>query len=138
MASALLGKSPYDKIVAENERLVKDYKREVNKAEKLEVALSMLQIQHDKLVQEVEKFNKSASSSVAVKSPLLASPGQLNHLGHNHLEVKVEQLQADLEKKTAMLMEVKKLLKEAAEREKDLKTLSSDAQVKNHYSCITT
>ncbi len=36
--------------------------------------------------------------------------------GRNELEVKVEELQAEVEKKTTMLMEVKRLLREAGER----------------------
>lgn len=137
--SPAAAKSPLDKVVAENERLVKDYKREVAKNGKLQLALSTLQIQHDKLSQEVDRFNKSASGSVPLRQVLLpsaASGGQQEELhmhsregGRGELEVKVEQLQAEVEKKTTMLMEVKRHLKEAAEREKELKGISSDAQV---------
>ncbi len=38
--------------------------------------------------------------------------------------------QAEVEKKTAMLMEVKKHLREAAERERAFKTATGDSQVK--------
>lgn len=135
--SLAASKSPLGKVVAENERLAKDYKREVAKNGKLQLALSTLQIQHHKLTQEVDTFNKSASGSVPVRSLLLAPAGRQEQLhsskgGHGELEVKVEQLQAEVEKKTTMLMEVKRHLKEAAEREKELKDISSDAQVK-HY-----
>jgi len=41
----------------------------------------------------------------------------------------VEILQAEVEKKNRMLLEVKKHLREAAEREQQLKTISEDAQV---------
>ena len=125
-------KSPYDKIVAENERLAKDYKREVAKTERLQLALTTLEIQRDKLAQEVERFS-SRPPGVPPSSPKKATPGpQLGHQGsegHGGLEVKVEQLQAEVEKKTSMLLEVKKHLKEAAKREMELKALSSDAQV---------
>lgn len=127
-------KSTYDKIVAENERLMKDYRREVAKTEKLQLTLSTLQIQHEKLTQEVDRFNKSASTTKAPHSFSVTGPraSQLSHVdrgGHKELEVKVEQLQAEVEKKTAMLMEVKQHLKEAAERERELNSLSADAQV---------
>ena len=125
-------KSPYDKIVAENERLAKDYKREVAKTERLQLALTTLEIQRDKLAQEVERFS-SHPPGVPPSSPKKATPGpQVGHQrseGHGGLEVKVEQLQAEVEKKTSMLLEVKKHLKEAAKREMELKALSSDAQV---------
>ena len=49
--------------------------------------------------------------------------------GHSGCEERVEILQAEVEKKNRMLLEVKKHLKEAAEREKQLKTISHDSQV---------
>lgn len=132
-------KSPLDKIVAENERLARDYKKEVAKTRQLQLSLSTLQIQHDKLAQEVERFNKSASRSVPrsvpVRPPPPISGEEQLHVGdggHDELEVKVEWLQAELEKKTVMLMEVKRHLKEAAEREKEFKNISSEAQVLLH------
>ena len=41
----------------------------------------------------------------------------------------MEILEAEVEKKNRMLLEVKKHLREAAEREQQLKTISDDAQV---------
>ena len=49
--------------------------------------------------------------------------------GHSGYEERVEILQAEVEKKNHMLLEVKKHLREAAEREQQLKTISDDAQV---------
>ena len=49
--------------------------------------------------------------------------------GHSGCEERVEILQAEVEKKNRMLLEVKKHLREAAEREKQLKTISHDSQV---------
>lgn len=132
-------KSTYDKIVAENDRLVRDYKKEMAKTEKLQLALATLQIQHDKLTQDVERFNRSASPSLPPPLLLSSTSPHAGHVGSQHegmvsgghgdLEVKVEQLQAEVEKKTTMLMEVKKHLKEAAERERQLKDLTADSQV---------
>ena len=125
-------------VVAENERLARDYKKEVAKTGKLQLSLSTLQIQHDKLTQEVERFNKSAAGSVPVRPALLVSSEERLHVGgRGELEVKVEQLQAEVEKKTAMLMEVKRHLKEAAEREKEIKNISSDAQVTSYVPLPT-
>ena len=42
-------------------------------------------------------------------------------------------LETELEKKTTMLMEVKKHLREAADREKQLKSLTSDPNVSVIY-----
>lgn len=136
-------KSPYDKIVTENDRLARDYKREMARTEKLQLTLSTLQIQHDKLSQEVDRLNKSVSVSIPVKlapSTSGSRVGRQDKLRGDQLrgesEVKVEQLQAEVEKKTTMLMEVKRHLKEAAEREKELKNLSSDTQVHYFNECI--
>lgn len=49
--------------------------------------------------------------------------------GHSGYEERVEILQAEVEKKNRMLLEVKKHLREAAEREQQLKTISDNAQV---------
>jgi len=49
--------------------------------------------------------------------------------GHSGCEERVEILQTEVEKKNRMLLEVKKHLREAAEREKQLKTISHDSQV---------
>lgn len=111
--------------------MAKDYKREMAKTERLQLALSTLEIQYDKLTQEVDRFNKSASSSLPPCVPP-SSPKKVAHQrndGRGELEVKMEQLQAEVEKKTTMLLEVKRHLKEAAKREMELKALSSDAQV---------
>ena len=105
--------------MAENDRLIKDLKKEVSKNEKLQLSLSTLQLQHNKLEGEVKQLKKSAADISG------EDDGQ---------EVKMEELQAELEKKTSMLMEVKKHLKEAALRERELKDISGDPQVTIHYT----
>lgn len=52
---------------------------------------------------------------------------------HSKHEEQVEVLQAELEKKTHMLLEVKKHLREAAEREQRLQEATQDPKV----SCLT-
>lgn len=48
-------------------------------------------------------------------------------------EERVERLQVELEKKTSMLLEVRRHLREAVEREKLLKSLSADPQLSESY-----
>ena len=48
-------------------------------------------------------------------------------------EERVERLQVELEKKTSMLLEVRRHLREAVEREKLLKSLSTDPQLSENY-----
>ncbi len=50
-------------------------------------------------------------------------------VGHSSHEERLELLRAELEVKSQMLSEVKKHLREAAERERHLQALSQDAQV---------
>ena len=116
-------KSPYTKIVVENDRLRKDLKKEVARAEKLQLSLTTLQMQKDKFLLEAGREDET--------TPLPSSAsGEVSRC--MELEVRVEELQAEVDKKTAMLMEVKKHLKEAAEREKELKSIYADPQVHTH------
>lgn len=131
----------YDKIVAENEQLVKDYKKEISKNERLQVSLSRLQVQYEALSTEVERVNKTSTvikvpptSPHGASKPGLSSPHSGASGGREELEVKVEELQAEVEKKTTMLMEVKRLLREAAERERELKSVTTDSQVLQYLS----
>ena len=48
-------------------------------------------------------------------------------------EERIERLQVELEKKTSMLLEVRRHLREAVEREKQLKSLSADPQLSENY-----
>ncbi len=50
-------KSPYTKIVAENERLRKDLKREADRSEKLQLSLSTLEVQSRKLQEELDEVS---------------------------------------------------------------------------------
>lgn len=100
--------SPYKRLVSENERLKRELKSELSRTEKLHHSLSSTQLQNERLTEEVQ-HSQSAG-------PSMLSEGQMRE---TELMVKVEELQAELEKKTAMLIEVKRHLKEAAEREKN-------------------
>lgn len=50
-------KSPYTKIVAENDRLRKDLQREMERNEKLQLSLSTLEVQNRNLQEEVDKVS---------------------------------------------------------------------------------
>ena len=51
-------------------------------------------------------------------------------------EERIERLQVELEKKTSMLMEVRRHLHEAVEREKQLKSLSADPKLSEKYLSV--
>ncbi len=98
--------SPYNKLVTENERLKKDLKLELSHMEKLQQSLSATQLTNQKLAEEL----RNSKSDTSVRSE--------GSMREKELMVKVEELQAEVEKKTFMLMEVKRHLKELAEKEK--------------------
>ena len=51
-------------------------------------------------------------------------------------EERIERLQVELEKKTSMLLEVRRHLREAIEREKLLKSLNADPQLSENYLTV--
>ena len=79
----------------------------MSRTEKLQHSLSNTQLHNQKLTQEVQ---------LSHSSPSVSGEGRMRD---TELMVKVEELQAELEKKTFMLMEVKRHLKEVAEKEKN-------------------
>ena len=118
-------KSPFAKITAENDRLRKELKREVAKTERLQLAVSSLELQRDQLQQQ----SSSSSDSLAASSKLRGREKTGAAAAAVGLEEKAERLQAELEKKTAMLMEVKTHLREAAQREREITALANNPQV---------
>ena len=117
-------KSPFAKITAENDRLRKELKREVAKTERLQLAVSSLELQRDQLQQQSSGSSDSlAASKRRGREKMGAAAAAVG------LEEKAERLQAELEKKTAMLMEVKTHLREAAQREREITALTNNPQV---------
>ena len=55
ISSSSTHKSPYTKIVGENDRLRKDLRREVERNEQLQLSLSTLEVQNIKLQEELNE-----------------------------------------------------------------------------------
>jgi len=104
--------SSYHILVTENEKLKRDLRAELSHSQKLQQSLSSSQLHNKRLTQEVQR---SHSSPTMPSDPSMVSDLSMKDM---EMKVKVEQLQAELEKKTTMLVEVKRHLKEAAEQEK--------------------
>ena len=96
---------PYQTLISENEKLKRELKAELLRSEKLQQSLSSTQLQSRRVSQDVHGSRSS---------PIMTSDTSMRDM---ELKVRVEELQAELEKKTAMLVEVKRHLKNAAERE---------------------
>ncbi|XP_048578634.1 centrosomal protein of 290 kDa isoform X2 [Nematostella vectensis] len=105
------------KLMTENERLRKELKKEKEESEKLRVATADLESTKASLVQELEQAevrlsgtNLQGMDSKEWKSVVLPKV----------YEEKVQKLQAELEKKTNLLKDIKAYLKAAAQRETEL------------------
>ena len=96
--------------------------QELDRIEKLQLSLTTMELRNDKLQKEVADLSHDQSRDVQSKS--------------RDYEERIERLQVELEKKTSMLMEVRRHLHEAVEREKQLKSLSSDPQLSLKYLTV--
>lgn len=85
----------------------------------MQLSLTTMELRNNKLQRELAEQSHDQSHGPKPKS----------HDQPHEYEEQIEKLQVELEKKTSMLMEVKRHLHEAAEREKQLKSLSADPQL---------
>ena len=84
--------------------------------------MSTLELRNSKLQQELAEQAQILDRSRDARPPK----------SHDY-EERIERLQVELEKKTSMLLEVRRHLREAVEREKQLKSLSADPQLSENY-----
>lgn len=85
-----------------------------------------MELRNKKLQRELAEQSRDQSHETRQKS----------HNQPREYEERIEKLQVELEKKTSMLMEVKRHLHDAAEREKQLKSLSADPQLSEKYLAL--
>ena len=83
-----------------------------------------MELRNDKLQKEVAELSHDQSHDMQLKS--------------RDYEERMERFQVELEKKTSMLMEVRRHLHEAVEREKQLKSVSLDQQLSHKYLALVT
>ena len=92
----------------------------------MQLSLTTLELRNNKLQQELTEQSHDQSHGPKPKS----------RDRPREYEEQIERLQVELEKKTSMLMEVRRHLHEAAEREKQLKSLSADPQLSEKYLAL--
>lgn len=92
--------------------------QEVEKNEKLQLSLTTLELKNSKLQQDVAEQSHDQSHDSKPKS--------------RDYEERIERLQVELEKKTSMLMEVRRHLHEAVERER----LFDEPQLSEKYLTV--
>ena len=101
---------PIKETSSEIEHLRNSLQKEVSLTEVLQSSLNSLQLQNSNLIQEMEDLKLG-------KLDILAS-SQSSGDQKVELLVKIEELEAEVENKTSMLIDVKKHLSLVAEREK--------------------
>ncbi|NXM32549.1 CE290 protein, partial [Oxyruncus cristatus] len=104
-----------EKVIAENERLRKELKKEADSGEKLRIAKNNLEILNEKLTIQLEetikKLNLAESQLDGADSKSWKSIVTRMH------ETKLKEMEMDIVKKTQSIADLKRLLQEARERE---------------------
>ncbi|NWU74458.1 CE290 protein, partial [Onychorhynchus coronatus] len=104
-----------EKVIAENERLRKELKKEADSGEKLRIAKNNLEILNEKLTVQLEetikKLNLAESQLDGADSKSWKSIVTRMH------ETKLKEMETDVAKKTQSIADLKRLLQEARERE---------------------
>uniref|UniRef100_A0A4W3IQE0 Centrosomal protein 290 n=1 Tax=Callorhinchus milii TaxID=7868 RepID=A0A4W3IQE0_CALMI len=109
-----------EKIIAENERLRKELKKEADGAEKLRIAKNNLGILNEKLTVQLEETNKRLNFAES-QGPQLEgadSKSWKSTVVSRMFESKVKELETEIAKKNQSLADLKQLLRESNDREK--------------------
>ncbi|MBN3288056.1 CE290 protein, partial [Polyodon spathula] len=117
-----------EKILAENERLRKELKKEADSAEKLKIAKNNLEIMNEKLMVQLEETSKRLSFAES-RGPQLEgveSKSWKSIVVTRMYESKMKELETDIDKKNKSLSDLKQLLREATEREQKTEHYISD------------
>ncbi|XP_054436151.1 centrosomal protein of 290 kDa [Pteronotus mesoamericanus] len=119
-----------EKIVAENERLRKELKKETEAAEKLRIAKNNLEILNEKMTVQLEETGKRLQLAES-RGPQLEgadSKSWKSIVVTRMYETKLKELETDIAKKTQSLTDLKQLVKQATEREQKVKKYTEDLE----------
>ncbi|KAM7435378.1 hypothetical protein ABFA07_014699 [Porites harrisoni] len=111
------GQANTAKLMSENEKLRKDLKKEMDEVEKLKAVNANLEQRKEELVKELEQLHQKLSES---NMDGLDSKEWKSVVLPKIYEEKMQKLEAELEKKTNLLKDIKTYLKAAANRETEL------------------
>ncbi|MBN3326738.1 CE290 protein, partial [Atractosteus spatula] len=117
-----------EKIIAENERLRKDLKKEAEAAEKLRITKNNLELTNEKLRVQLEETNQRLSIAES-RGPQLEgadSKSWKSIVVTRMYESKMKELESDIARKNSSITDVKQLLKEAVEREQKTRLVIND------------
>ncbi|XP_066865940.1 centrosomal protein of 290 kDa [Kogia breviceps] len=119
-----------EKIVAENERLRKELKKETEAAEKLRIAKNNLEILNEKMTVQLEETGKRLQLAES-RGPQLEGAGRKRWKSivvTRMYETKLKELETDIAKKTKSLTDLKQLVRQATEREQKVKKYTKDLE----------
>uniref|UniRef100_A0A452T3T0 Centrosomal protein 290 n=1 Tax=Ursus maritimus TaxID=29073 RepID=A0A452T3T0_URSMA len=119
-----------EKIVAENERLRKELKKETEAAEKLRIAKNNLEILNEKMTVQLEETGKRLQLAES-RGPQLEgadSKSWKSIVVTRMYEAKLKELETDIAKKTQSLTDLKQLVRQATEREQKAKKYTEDLE----------
>ncbi|XP_055483807.1 centrosomal protein of 290 kDa [Psammomys obesus] len=119
-----------EKIVAENERLRKDLKKEMEVSEKLRIAKNNLELVNDKMAAQLEETGKRLQF-VESRGPQLEgadSKSWKSIVLTRMYESKIKEFESDIAKKNQSITDLKQLVREAMEREQKAKKYTEDLE----------
>ncbi|KAM7244708.1 hypothetical protein CapIbe_005316 [Capra ibex] len=119
-----------EKIVAENDRLRKELKKETDAAEKLRIAKNNLEILNEKMTVQLEESGKRLQLAES-RGPQLEgadSKSWKSIVVTRMYETKLKELETDIAKKTKSLTDLKQLVRQATEREQRVKKYTADLE----------
>ncbi|XP_012922025.1 centrosomal protein of 290 kDa isoform X2 [Heterocephalus glaber] len=119
-----------EKVVAENERLRKELKKETEAAEKLRIAKNNLEILNEKMTVQLEDTGKRLQLAEC-KGPQLEGADRKSWKSivvTRMYETKLKELETDIAKKNQTITDLKQLVREATEREQKVKKYTEDLE----------
>ncbi|XP_063783728.1 centrosomal protein of 290 kDa [Pseudophryne corroboree] len=128
-----------EKVIAENERLRKDLKSETETSEKLRIAKRNLEVINEKLSTHLEETRNKLSFAES-RGPQLEgaeSKAWKSVVVSKMYETKMKEVEAELIKKNYSIVDLKRLLREATEREQKteqtIRHLKDEIDVLKHF-----
>ncbi|KAL8221662.1 UNVERIFIED_CONTAM: hypothetical protein K2H54_073925 [Gekko kuhli] len=128
-----------EKIIAENERIRKELKKEVENGEKLRIAKNSLEIINEKLTAKLEETVRKLSLAES-RNPQLEgadSKGWKSIVITRMYENKMKEMDADIAKKNQTISELKNILRKATDNEekteKYIQDLKAQIELLKHF-----
>ncbi|XP_054053110.1 centrosomal protein of 290 kDa-like isoform X3 [Rissa tridactyla] len=125
-----------EKVIAENERLRKELKKEADSGEKLRIAKNNLEILNEKLTVQLEETVKRLNLAESQLDGADSKSWKSVVVARMH-ETKMKEMEMDIAKKTQSITDLKRQLQEATEREhnaeKNLQDLKEQLELLKHF-----